>query len=800
VRDEGDFVSTEQDNGRVPVPVERVAAQEVPAHGYYYPYPSYPSYPAGDAGLDETVESLDWQRLLGLLWSRKWWILGITTVATVAAFFVTRAVVEPVYEAKSTIWLDESARRGGAITSEDVLEGEGWVDLMRSYAVVAPVVMAERLYVEPKAPSQANRGWFADIEVGEDVVPGEYTVHVQDGGYRLTRDGTGLVETGRMGSLIGNSSGFRWQPDLSLLKGVEEVRFELLSPRLAALGLRSSLLAGFNKEASLIKVSIYWNDAQESATILNGVVDNLMSTAFDLKTRKQAEIVNILEQQTEYAAEQLRERELALESYRIETATEPIDLRALPIAGAEQTRQPVFDAYFEQRLQARRIQTDIDQLRTLLADRSSSTGINELALQQVPSIYMDPDLQTALEELNDKEATRRALLYTYTAQHPEVEEITNEIQELRRNVLPTMVGTLIVELNDRTALLQQELTAQAGELRQIPSRAIEDTRRQREFVLTEDLHNKLLTSLREAKLAAATSLPELQIVDRAYPPFGPISNEAPRMILMVAMASLGLATGGVLLLDRLDRRIYTPEQITRRLGLPVLGIVPRLDANGKNDANRAAVAIESFRSIRTQLSHSAELEPRVVLITSAAPRDGKSMVAANLAISYASAGRRTILVDADTRRGKAERMFELSTSPGLADYLLDRAELQDTEQPTEIEHLTLMARGDHTDFSAELLNSDRMRELIEELAERYENVVLDAPPLAAGADALLLGESADKVVMVVRAGETDEGLALAKLGTIGNVNLPFAGAVLNAVPEKAHYYEYYASHYYTDVA
>ncbi len=790
-------MSTDRDNGRVPVPVERGPIEEVPAHGYYYPYGSYP---AGGGGFEEAGEGLDWQRLLALLWSRKWWILGVTAVATVAAFFIVRAVVEPVYQARSTIWLDESARRGGAITSQDVLEGEGWADLMRSYAVLEPVVMSERLFVEPQKPSDANRSWFAAIEVTDALVASEYRLFLGDGNYRLVRDGDARVETGRLGTEIGRSMGFRWRPDRSKLEGVQEVRFQLLSPRRAALNLRQSLRAGFNKEASLITATLKWNHAEESATILNGVVDHLIRTATELKNRKQAEIVDILERQTAYAAEQLQERELALESYRIQTVTEPTDLRAVPIPGGQQTRRPVFDAYFAQRLAARRLQTDIEQLNKILAESRTEAGLNDLALQQVPAVSMDPELKATLKVLYDKEANRRALLYTYTEQHPDVLDAAMQINALRQVTMPDMVGSLIAELQDRADLLSEDMAAQAGELRQIPTRAIEDTRRQREFKLSEDLHNRLLTSLREGKLAAATSLADLQVVDAAFSPFGPINNEGPRMVFMVAMAGFGLAVGGVLLHDRLDRRIHTPEQITRRLGLPVLGIVPKLEADGRHEPVRAAVAIESFRSIRTQLAHSAEEEPHIVLITSPAPRDGKSMVAANLAISYAAAGRRTILVDADTRRGKAEQMFGLSRSPGLSDYLLDRAELSDAEQSTEIERLTLMARGDMTDFNVELLGSGRMRDLIAKLAESYDMVVLDAPPLVAGADTLLLGKLADKVVMVLRAGETDESLALAKMGMIGNVELPFAGAVLNAVPESANYYEDYASHYYTDVA
>ena len=208
------------------------------------------------------------------------------------------------------------------------------------------------------------------------------------------------------------------------------------------------------------------------------------------------------------------------------------------------------------------------------------------------------------------------------------------------------------------------------------------------------------------------------------------------------------------------------------------------------------MAVEAFRSIRVQISHSNGTSKGVVLVTSPAPRDGKSMVSANLAISYAAAGYRTILVDSDVRRGHAEEMFGVDRSPGLADYLRGKATAAAIRQVTKIESLQMIAKGSGSEFNLELLDSAPMDRLLDELRADYDVVVVDAPPLAAGADALVLGKRADKVVVVLRAGETDEVLARTKLDLIGNVDIPIVGAVLNAVPTNSHYYPYYANYYY----
>ena len=200
-----------------------------------------------------------------------------------------------------------------------------------------------------------------------------------------------------------------------------------------------------------------------------------------------------------------------------------------------------------------------------------------------------------------------------------------------------------------------------------------------------------------------------------------------------------------------------------------------------------------------QISHANGGSRGTLLVTSPAPRDGKSMVSANLAISYAAAGFRTILVDADVRRGHAQEMFSVARSPGLTDYLSNQADLASVQQATSVDNLTMIARGGASAFNPEMLDAKVMDELLAALRSEYDVVVLDAPPLAAGADVLVLGKRSDKVVIVLRAGETDSQLARTKLDLIGNVNLPIVGAVLNAVPTGSHYYPYYANYYYADV-
>lgn len=781
-----------------PVPAPYQGEYEIQQPGGYGAYPSYGYYGDTAYGYGGPAEGPNWRRLLGELWAKKWWILIPTVVATVVGSFIVRDLVKPVYVARASIWYDVSELMRGPIEAQDLLEGAGWADLLRSRAVLVPVAQELNLAVDVMEPEGAGMNLMRDLEVTDRAVTGEYLLTLDPGGtYELRHEERGVLESGQLGTAIGTRAGFRWEPDAAALADLSQIRFRLRTEIGAARSLRSLIESRYDPNSSLIHTSFTWDDPVEAAEILNQILVHFVETATDLKNRKLEEVVDILEQQTGYAAEDLRNKELSLEDFRVRTVTEPTDRLASPIPGGQQTRGTVFGTYFEQRVESRQLDFEIQQIEEILRDLNNGGELNTLAVQQVPSTNDSPALTRALSSLLDKEAERRALLNTYTEEHPTVVRLTNEIEILESQTIPGLLAALANQLSNRRGLLDEQLQAQAGELRQIPPRTIEDTRRERDYQLAEDLHNRLLGRLRESRLALATSLPDMHIVEEATPPYEPAENEAPRFILMIAMASFGLAVGGVVLANHLDKRIKYPEQVTGKLGLPVLGIVPRLTGSKNGQSPMlAAVAIESFRSIRTQIAHAGLEEARTVLITSPAPRDGKSMVAANLAISYASSGRRAVFLDADTRRGKAQEMFGLERSPGLTEYLRGDAELEEILKETEVPGLLMIPCGEPRGFNHELLASGRMRELVDYLEETFDSVVLDAPPLAAGADPLVLGKLADKVVLVLRAGQTDHEMARAKLEMVGNVELPFVGAILNAVPETADYYTYYANSYY----
>ncbi len=784
--------------GKVPVP-HLADAELVQREGYYFP--DYADYTFG-----QSAEGTDWSRIAKLLWYRKWWILATAFVGTLAGWGVSR-LTTPEYETFTKIWIQDQ-RRGGPIQAQEILQGEGWADVFRSRAVLRPVVEDLHLQLHLIEPRDVDRAVFEGFVTQPEVLPGVYTLSVrQDGTWTLERDGEGAVQRGRAGQPVGGPAGFEWLPPAELLGAGEDIRFSVSSVQGAVFGVASDLGVTYNRNSNIIQATLTWADRQESAIILNALGRQFVRIATDLKAQKIREEREMLEEQTQYTRERLQSAEFALESHRVETITLPSEplVTGIP-TGAMQTpggvgvtqNNPVFGVFSQRKILADQLSYDLTQIRDVQQQLDASGEPNVLAIQMIPSVANSAELNAALTQFQQKLVDRQTLLYTYTADYPGVVQLDTELNDLRSLVIPGALRALGTQVESQLELLNRQITAQSQDLRQIPRRTIENARLQREMMHAEALHNMLLLRLKEAQLAEATSGPGIEVLDPAWAPTSPLGDTASRIIALFSMASLGLGIAGVLVFDHFDKRIRHPAQVTGSLGLPVLGVVPRLQAAPDPTSATAAIAVESFRGLRTQIAHVDGQVEGITLVTSPAPREGKSMVSANLAISYATAGYKTLLLDGDTRRGRAQEMFGLKRSPGLTDYLMGRSALDQVQQETNVQNLTLIARGAPGGFNADLLESERMDGLLAQLRETYGVIVIDGPPLAAGADVLMLGERSRKVVIVLRAGSTKEDLARAKLETLGNVQLPIVGAVLNAMPKSAPYYDYYVHYYYAD--
>jgi capsular exopolysaccharide synthesis family protein len=446
---------------------------------------------------------------------------------------------------------------------------------------------------------------------------------------------------------------------------------------------------------------------------------------------------------------------------------------------------------FKQQLD--QLQTDRKQIETVLA-RTKAGAQTVDAFQTIPAVQKASDLMKALGELSTLEGDLRALLYRYTDQYRGVQDDKAKIEKLKTQTIPEMAQALVDQLKIQESDLESKIGQAGSELKSVPEQQMALDRLMRDKVAKEELFKSVASQFEATKLAAVSEVPDLQILDTAVVPRKPASNTAPKIILMALGASLGLGVGLALLLDQLDRRFRYPEQITRELGLSILGAIPaiRKVRGAELQPEEASQVVEAFRSVRLNLAHSfGPAGPVMLTVSSPGAGDGKSLVASNLAVSFAEAGYRTLLIDGDIRRGELHRMFSIDRRPGLLDYLSGGASADEIVRPSSQRGLTVIPCGTRRHQGPELLGSTAMSKLMTEMKSRFNVIIMDSPPLGAGIDPFVLGTATGHIMIVMRSGETDRTMAEAKLKLLDRLPIRVLGAVLNDIQAEG-IYRYYS--------
>ena len=341
--------------------------------------------------------------------------------------------------------------------------------------------------------------------------------------------------------------------------------------------------------------------------------------------------------------------------------------------------------------------------------------------------------------------------------------------------------------------LSSQINQASTEIRQIPGRMITEQQLTRDRDILAQMFANIQLQYQNARLLEASSTPDVQVLDPAVPPQRPSSNSAIVLVLAAFAISLGLALGLAVLLDRLDKRFRYPEQVTRELGLSILGAVPAIrQVRGEQSPEEAAQVVEAFRTIRMNIAHAyGAAGPVMLTVSSPSPGDGKSLVSSNLALSFAEAGYRTLLVDGDIRRGELHRMFSIDRRPGLLDHLSGQGSLDDVLRATTHQNLSVIACGTRHHHGPELLGSAAMRDMMAVLKSRFNVIIVDSPPLGAGIDPFVLGTATGNMLLVLRSGETEREMAENQLKLTDRLPIRLLGAVLNSVNTSDNAYKYY---------
>jgi polysaccharide biosynthesis transport protein len=737
-----------------------------------------------------TVQQL--QRYTAAVLRFKWVILGLVLVGTVGGVAVGRKAPQ-TYMAEATLYFSgaEAVMQGPVPTQAgELLRRDAWISLVRSFSVLDAVVRDQKLYLEY---DRRDGEVLADFDLDATLVPGEYVLKVSaDGGTAELRSVDGpFVETRPVGQALGRSLGFIWVPPAQHLQARRTVRFTVVNPREASRALSRDLVTRM-PNTSFLQLQYTGDDPQRVTSVLNAVAERYVEVAADLKRSRVAELRNILEMQMDSAEQKMNAAERALETFRVATITKPSEYATPITPGIDATRMPALNNFFQLQLQREELQRDRQAVQRTMTRSGDALSVD--ALSTINSVRQSPELAQALAELTEKRAELRSLRQVFTGEHESVVRATADIQQLEGGVIPQLASGLINELDARIAALDAMIGSASGELREIPTRAIDEARLRRNAALQESMYSDVRQRYEAARLGAETTAPDLEILDRATPPYRPVSDTRILFALMGFGSSLGLGLLLAIVMDRTDPRIRYAEQLTSELRLTIIGAIPNVRSNRKlaSVADNAEV-LEAFRGVRLNLMYAyGSAGPLMVTVTSPGAGDGKTFLSSNLALAFADLGYRTLLIDGDTRRGLQHRLFERPRRAGLTDYLAGEDSLEAVIQKTSFAKVDLIAGGARRDNAPELLQSPRMSELLAAIKAEYQVILIDSPPLGAGIDPLLLGSLTGNILLVMRTGTTDRRVAEAKLQMLDRLPIRVLGAVLNGVSdgEGYRYYSY----------
>ena len=694
-------------------------------------------------------ESIKLREYWDIIVKRKWAVLtffAITVIAVMTATFITTRI----YRATLTLQIEQQDTKAmalpGALANEQfVFESPEFLqtqyELLKSDTLAQRVIEQLNLVAAPQ-PEQKSPGWL-DTLLGDDA--------------RKTENPEPEAGNGLMSGLPGE---------------------------LSVVPVRNSRLVRINFDSP---------DPQLAARIANTIAVAFINLNLERRMEATSYARTFLEERLQQIKVKLEDSEKQLNAFtRREGIVKPDEKQQSP---ETQVLGEFTSALAKAQSERIRAETLYQQARG--GDAASAAAVVDNALVQ--------EYKTRKSKL---EGDYQEGLKTYKPGYPKMQQIESQIDELQAKINQEIKATIgALKANYDAALAQENLLA--AKLKESKQTVLggQDSNFQynllkREVDTNRQLYDSLLQRYKEIGVAGGVGTNNVTVVDKAKVPGFPFK---PRLTLNLMIALfIGLA-GGIalaLLLEHLDDTIKLPDDMEKFLGLPVLGIIPatkRADnaelALAENADQRSAFA-EAYRSLRTALQFATpEGMPKVLLLTSTTVGEGKSTCALSLAMHIAQTGKTVLLIDSDLRKASLHTKLGIVNDSGLTNYLAGNAQPVDITRQTEIPRLFLMSSGPLPPNPAELISSVKMVALLKLATEKFDQVIIDGPPVLGLADAPLLGSLAEATVLVVGYGTTSRQFAQTSVKRLRGTRTRLIGGILNRVSSGHRSYGY-NSYYY----
>lgn len=719
---------------------------------------------------------------------RRWKIALLVLLLVFGAVTLKTFMTRPIYEAAVTLEVKKSSKGGMlkdlGMESDNSLVAD--IEILRSRSMAAQVV---RLLGLDWQAAEVPDG--LTLAVRQLQLPPETTACILEltaaDAFRLSTPQGELIAAARSGEALEQDE-LRLQLEVRGGRTGDRLRLERLPLHEVAGGLMGGIRAvEMGKGTNILRLSYQDTDPVRARDIANALAQAYQGQSVGSKTREAGKTVDFINQQLAGLKSSLDQTEQDLQEYKVQSG-----LVTLGPEGGSLIQKLVT---LEQQkadlgLKRKRLEYAVDEVRRALRDGQS---YNPTVIDSVP---LSKESAARLAEL---EAERKSLLADFTEAHPAVLGVQQQIRKAQEALLSAYQAGL-KDLQLAEGDLATTLAGFEQQLDGIPRAELELAKRTRVNKVNAELYTFLLQKQQEARIAQASTLSGVEIIDPAFTPKRPVKPNKQKNLLLGLVLGLMLGVGAAFFLDYLDDTVKDADEVRNHLGLAVLGIVPRIVADSKDPAamllGRLApksAPVEAFRALRTGLHFAAAREQRkILMVTSSLPNEGKTTISANLAVVLAQTGARVLLLGCDLRRPGLYDMFHTPREPGLADLLTGGAKGYVHSIPGTT--LDLISAGTVPPNPAELLGAERMKKFLAFVRERYDHIVIDAPPVLPVTDAQILAHLVDDVMIVVEPCRVPRKAARRMVETLRAADANIVGVAMNDKSGKG--FKYYGNYGY----
>jgi succinoglycan biosynthesis transport protein ExoP len=577
--------------------------------------------------------------------------------------------------------------------------------------------------------------------------------------------------------------------------------------------LQSKIKVAPVKDSRLLYITIQDVDPKRAALLANEVANAYIAETLALKLRVTGTASQWLEDRLESLSVQAKQSELAVYDFKKtqDMLTTSLEDRQSMIS---QRLTSINLALTEVRTRIAGLKARVEAMEAL---RKAAAGDD-----QEGSVHFAEAIAGGLliEQLKVRYSAVRGecaeLKERYLADHPKLVACNDKLSAARHDLEREVNNVVLAARSELTEGLARERNLSAlletakGEAFEVNKRQLDFDRLKREADNNQRLYDLVLKRLKDIELSGMLRTSNARVLDGAREVSVPVK---PNVKLNLALALLFGLLGGIAMafaVELPDTSISTQEQVEQWLGVTFLGILPSFHKakDGQLDdltvfKHPKSAAAECCRAIRTNLLFMSPDKPlKTILVTSSGPEDGKTTTAISVAIAMAESGNRVLLVDADMRRPRIHRAFNLPTATGLSSLILGTGTLNESVRSTEVPNLSLLTCGPVPPNPAELLHTQAFAALLRDMTGSFDRVVIDSPPVAAVSDALVMSTHVDGTLLVLKAGRTSREFARRTIRALKDVNARLFGAVLNDLNledrQYRGYYHYERAGYYVE--